>query len=161
MVSSSKNRLAQLLREGVDAGVLSESQVTLLDRAMAMQDLNVTGEMVPWTDVRTLAADLRGDVRLDALEGHNYTRRPVLEHDGRVIGVVSVLDILLDPDQSTRRLMTAPLSLAATTSVPEALESLRTAGQTIAVVNDAANRPVGIVTMKDLVEVLTGELEAW
>ena len=161
MVSSSKNRLAQLLREGVDAGVLSESQVTLLDRAMAMQDLNVTGEMVPWTDVRTLAADLRGDVRLDALEGHNYTRRPVLEHDGRVIGVVSVLDILLDPDQSTRRLMTAPLSLAATTSVPEALESLRTAGQTIAIVNDAGNRPVGIVTMKDLVEVLTGELEAW
>ncbi len=161
MVSSSKNRLVQLLREGVDAGVLSESQVTLLDRAMAMQDLNVTGEMVPWSDVRTLPADLRGDARLDALEGHNYTRRPVLDRDDRVIGVVTVLDILLDPEQPTRALMTEPLTLAASTSVPEALELLRTARQTIAFVEDPGGRPVGIVTMKDLVEVLTGELEAW
>ncbi|HBZ96590.1 MAG TPA: hypothetical protein DEO57_01950 [Phycisphaerales bacterium] len=161
MVSSSKNRLVQLLREGVDAGVLSESQVTLLDRAMAMQDLNVTGEMVPWSDVRTLPADLRGDARLDALEGHNYTRRPVLDRDDRVIGVVTVLDILLDPEQPTRALMTEPLTLAASTSVPEALELLRTAKQTIAFVEDRGGRPVGIVTMKDLVEVLTGELEAW
>ena len=50
----------------------------------------VTGEMVPWTGVRTLAADLQGDVRLDVLEGHNYTRLPVIEHDGRVIGVVAL-----------------------------------------------------------------------
>lgn len=161
MVTSSKNRLAQLLREGVDAGVLSESQVSLLDRAMAMRDLAVTGEMVPWTGVRTLAADLQGDVRLDVLEGHNYTRLPVIEHDGRVIGVVSVLDILLDPKRSTRSMMTEPLLLASSTSVPEALEALRTREQTIAIVNDHTGRPVGIVTMKDLVEVLTGELEAW
>ncbi|MDG2199935.1 MAG: CNNM domain-containing protein [Phycisphaerales bacterium] len=161
VVNSSKTRLGQLLKEGVGAGVLSESQTTLLDRAMAMRELSVTGEMVPWSQVRTLAADLSGEVRLDVLKGHNHTRLPVVEHDGRVIGVVSVLDVLLNPDTSTRSMLTPPLQLPGTMPVPAALEALRTNERILAIVTDDGGHPQGVVTMKDLVEVLTGELEAW
>ncbi|MAB84164.1 MAG: hypothetical protein CMJ24_12135 [Phycisphaerae bacterium] len=161
MVTSSKTRLAQLLKEGVGAGVLTESQTSLLDRAMAMQDLAVTGEMVPWSRVRTLSADLVDEMRIDVMKGHNYTRLPVLEHDGSVIGIASVLDILRNPDRATRSLMTPPLEIPGTMPVPMALESLRTNEQAVAIVTDIDGSPQGIVTMKDLVEVLTGELAAW
>ena len=54
----------------------------------------------------------------------------------------------------------APWSTASTMPIPEALEALRTNERILAIVTDDSGRPQGIVTMKDLVEVLTGELEA-
>ena len=140
------------------AGVLSESQSALLDRALTMRNLAVTGEMVPWSQVRCLNADLTGTVRLDTIRGHHYTQLPVIEQDGAVIGVLSVLDALLDPEQPTRTLLQPAVQLPGNTSIPQAMEQLRTHQRSMAIVVDAHDRPLGIVTIKDLAEVLTGDL---
>ena len=161
MINSSRNRLGQLLKEGVGAGVLTESQTTLLDRALAMHDIPVTGEMVPWNQARIIGADISGDVRLDVIRGLPHTRLPVLEQDGRVIGILSVLDVLLHPDEPTRKLMEPPLNLPDTMLLPAAMEALRSNHQTLAIVTGEDGQPRGLVTMKDVAEVLTGELEAW
>ena len=46
-------------------------------------------------------------------------------------------------------------------SVPAALAAMRHERQAMAVVTDASGKAVGMVTIKDLVEPLTGELHAW
>jgi putative hemolysin len=157
-LTTPRQRLGQLFKEGMGAGVLSESQSALLDRALTMRSLAVTGEMVPWSQVRCLNADLTGTVRLDTIRGHQYTQLPVVEQDGSVIGVLSVLDALLDQEQSTRTLLQPAVELDGGTSIPDAMEYLRTQQRSMAVVVDANRKPLGIVTIKDLAEVLTGDL---
>ncbi len=153
-----RQRLGQLFKEGMGAGVLSESQSVLLDRALTMRNLAVTGEMVPWSQVRCINADLTGSIRLDTIRGHHYTQLPVIEQDGAVIGVLSVLDALLDPEQSTRTLLQPAVQLPGNTSISQAMEQLRTHQRSMAIVIDERDRPMGIVTIKDLAEVLTGDL---
>ena len=157
-LTTPRQRLGQLFKEGMGAGVLSESQSALLDRALTMRNLAVTGEMVPWSQVRSLNADLTGTVRLDAIRGHQFTQLPVVEQDGTVVGVLSVLDILLEPDQSTRTLLQPIVQLEGSTSIPVAMEYLREKQRSMAIVVDAQNQPLGIVTIKDLAEALTGDL---
>ncbi|MCH2148349.1 MAG: CNNM domain-containing protein [Phycisphaerales bacterium] len=158
-LAESRQRLGRLFKEGMGAGVLSESQSTLLDRALAMRHVPVTGEMVPWSQVCCLAADLTGDVRLDAIRGQRHTYLPVTEPDGSVIGVVSALDILLDSDRPTRTLLQPPLHISDSLTIPAAMERLRSEQRGMAIIDDRQGRPCGIVTVKDLAEVLTGDLE--
>ena len=58
--------------------------------------------------------------------------------------------------------MREPLMLDASMPLHEALLTMRTRKQPMAIARGAHDgRPVGIVTLKDLVEPLTGELGAW
>ena len=84
--TSARQRLGQLLKEGMGAGVLTEEQTTLVDRALAMRDVPVTGEMVPWVQVQSITPDLAGEVRLDAIRGRRFTRLPVVETYGTLVG---------------------------------------------------------------------------
>ncbi|HZW05487.1 MAG TPA: CBS domain-containing protein, partial [Phycisphaerales bacterium] len=58
------------------------------------------------------------------------------------------------------QLMKPAVRLAAGVPVRDAMKRLMGAGERMAVVVENG-RPIGLVTMKDLVEPLTGELRAW
>ena len=124
-----------------------------------MRDVPVTGEMVPWAQVQSINPDLAGEVRLDAIRGRRFTRLPVVETNGTLVGELEVLDALLDPERPTRTLMKDPVTVVDSLSIPAAMEALRREGRSMAIVIDQHGRPRGLVTMKDLAEVLTGDLE--
>lgn len=160
--TTARTRVSQLLREGEGAGLLNAMQTTLADRALNFGTRTVAEEMIPWKNVITLPVDLEGPARIERLRRVNHTRLPVVERDGRVVGVVSLLDIVLRPQQATRELMVEPALLPGDLYVPRALQELRAKRRSMGIVIDPkTQKPSGIVTMKDLVEPLTGELAAW
>ena len=155
-----KRLQAALLKEGVSHGVLSESQTMLVDRAMALQGLTVRGEMTPWGRVASVGSDWPRS-RVDAaLRKSVFTRMPVVDRRGRVLGRIEALDAWLDPEAAVTSLMKPVLTVSPTTPVVVAIRSLREAGKRLAIVEED-DRPIGIVVMKDLVEPLTGEIRAW
>ena len=96
------------------------------------------------------------------MRGQNFTRLPVVDQRGRAIGIISWMDVMLQPDAPTSRLLHEPVTFAPRTQVPEALSTMRRERQAMAIVlAPQTGRPVGLVTLKDLVEPLTGELAAW
>jgi CBS domain containing-hemolysin-like protein len=87
---------------------------------------------------------------------------PVVGGPDEVIGIVSWVDLLLNPETPTDQLVRPPLSISPRATVLEALTRLRAERRAMAIVRDGdSGRPLGIVTMKDLVEPLTGRLAAW
>ena len=159
-VVTSRQRVANLLREGVSVGVLTESQTMLVDRTLLLRERPVTDEMVPWDGVVTLPRAATRAHCLSLVSEHDHTRFPVVGDDGRVVGIVSVLDLMLHPDSTLEKLTAAPLRLPSTLRVQEALARLRDHRASVAIIEDDGV-PRGLVTMKDLVEVLVGELTAW
>jgi len=159
---AARQRMSQLIREGVGAGVLSEAQMTLADRALAMRHRRLAGEMVPWRHVVKLPLDASPSEREALIRRINYTRLPVVDRRGEVAGVLSTIDAVVDRDKPTRDLMYEPFRLPTNLPVASALKEMRAAKRNMAIAfNPATGRTVGIVTLKDLVEPLTGELAAW
>ena len=69
--------------------------------------------------------------------------------------------MIFDDQAAPREKMTAPLVLPDQAPVTDALYRMQRAHAAMAVVSGAKGRHVGIVTLKDLVEEIVGELEAW
>jgi CBS domain containing-hemolysin-like protein len=158
---SARQRISQLIKEGVGSGVLTEMQTTLADRALAMGGRTVSTEMIPWN--RAVAIPHGAERRQrETLIRRNFTRMPVVDDAGRVVGILASLDALLAPDRPTGDLMIEPITFRPDTPVRDALRTMRAARRKMAVVveSDGA-RPQGLVTLKDIVEPVTGELGAW
>lgn len=160
--ATARQRMSQLIKEGMGAGVLTEAQTTLADRALSIRDRTVQSVMVPWKRMLCIAPDAGQQARELHIRYRSYTRLPVVDHDGRVAGILSLLDALLEPQKSTRELMTPPLIFEPDTPLREALRRMREERQPMAIVAQPGKpQPIGLVTIKDLIEPLTGELGAW
>lgn len=98
------------------------------------------------------------------LRDHRFSRLPVYGAGrGSITGIVSVIDVLSAGEavQSVEGLRRDAMRLEATVSVAEALYALQRARRQMAVIVGEGGEAEGIVTVKDLVEEIVGELRAW
>ena len=86
---------------------------------------------------------------------------PVLDDSGRVVGIVAAIDHIGRPRATTAALLRQTSILSPLSPSLEAIALMRRDRVQLAVVADRPDRPIGIVTMKDLVEPLVGDLAAW
>ncbi|MBS0198142.1 MAG: DUF21 domain-containing protein [Planctomycetes bacterium] len=157
-VGGAREHIALLLKEGASHGLMSESQATLIDRALAFRGVTAGDEMTPWTNVRAVPAEADRTRASRIIGDAAIARLPVIDRTGRVIGVVRQVDFHLRPGATARELMTPAVRLKRGTPVPEALAALHVARARLGIVEDETGRPVGIVTPKDLAEPLIGEM---
>jgi CBS domain containing-hemolysin-like protein len=86
-------------------------------------------------------------------------------YEGRreqIAGIVNVIDVLAHRADGANpaQIMRSPVFIQMGSSVAEALIALQQAGQQMAVVTEG-DAAVGLVTIKDLVEEIVGELSDW
>lgn len=158
---AARQEMAALLKEGVGSGVLSESQTTLLDRALALRNISVASEMVPWPSVVHVSVRLTTSEITRRADYLRFTRLPAVDTAGKVSGIINTLDCLLNPEEPVEKHLMKPLFLPPHLSVRDALEKMWSGKAAMAIVQRPGGRPVGLVTLKDLVEPLIGELQAW
>ena len=116
--------------------------------------------MTPWRQVATVSLDE------SVVDGRAVARRtlrsrlPVVDR-GRVVGLVEVQELLLNGGELAAATARSVPRFVPTTPAFAALESLRRQRRPMGIVEDASGRPLGVVTLKDLVEPLLGDLRAW
>ena len=90
-----------------------------------------------------------------------YTRLPVVGERGVLLGYVHQLDVLgAGPGVPVLDHLRPLVELPPHTPVDRALARLRGAGQRLAIVG-TRERPEGLLTLKDLVEEISGDLAGW
>jgi putative hemolysin len=160
--ATARQRVSRMIKEGVGAGVLTESQTTLADRALALRDRTVGDVMVPWRQVVAIRLDTGREARDRLMRERNLSRLPVTDRRGQVVGVMSWDDAVLEAASPTRDVTRNALTFPPETRLMDAMSTMRHQREAIAiVVAPGSGRPIGLVTLKDLVEPLTGELTAW
>lgn len=158
-----RQEVAALLREGVAVGILSDEQIRIADRVLNLSQVPVGTAMVQKSSVVSIRlADTRQAV-LRTIRSCSHSRLAVVGDDPRkIVGVLNVIRFLADGQgQSTEESMRPILVLEPSLAVSAALLRMRRARRAFAVVEDHWGNALGIVTLKDLVEEIVGELSAW
>ncbi|MCK4376196.1 MAG: DUF21 domain-containing protein [Candidatus Brocadiae bacterium] len=152
------------LSEGAAQGVLSTFQRTMADNILRLKSLELRQAMTRLDETVMVAEDASYDELLALLRAHRFSRIPVYRAArDAIVGVLNIIDVASahGQERSIPQLARSVMSLHEGTSVADALHTLRQARQQFAVVADAQGRAVGVITVKDLVEEIVGELEAW
>lgn len=159
----SRLQVYQMLHEGAAEGNLTRTQIAMLESVHKLRGVSVQNVMVPLSQAFMLRADARRDGLDAALRTSRHSRMPVYRNDrSQIIGMVHLLDLLdLQPDRRVEDILRTVVRVPATTTVLETLSILQQKKRRMAVIEGPTGRCLGIVTVKDLVEEIVGELTAW
>ena len=153
--------LAAVVAEGHASGLLTHAQSVMADRIMHINKVTLRHAMKPLAAVVAAPLQVTREDLMRIFAQHNYSRLPLLDDAGQIAGVLDVYDLLAAEETTPRDKAATPLVLPADLTVTDALYRMQRAARAIAAVADQGGKHVGIVTIKDLVEEIVGELEAW
>jgi CBS domain containing-hemolysin-like protein len=163
-----EHHIEAILQETREEGFLSRVQTDIINRIMAVPNMRLRSVMIPVSKVRMVAQDSDAAALLDVLKKHSFTRLPVYEGaPANIVGFVNIYEVLSAPEPvaDLRNCIKTIRRLSADATVIDAINTMQRERQKIILVtrggHPAGERPLGIVTMKDLVEEILGELVEW
>ena len=148
---------------GQRGGQIEEAEREIIDALFHLDDRIVKEVMTPRLDIVTLGIPLTADDIRDAVTETGHSRFPVTSSDlDHLVGIVHVKDVLQAPNDEGGDLSSTlrkPHYVPETMSVLDTLGQMRSNRYAMAVVVDEHGGVEGIVTIKDLVSELVGELQ--
>lgn len=154
-----RERVFELLRERGGRGLPDIERLAL--NTLDLRARQVERVMVPWRKVENLRLERGWEGAYEQFSTTLFSRLPVIDGTGQVAGYVHQLEFLSQPAGVRLEGLIRPLIvLDPATPLDRALSRLRQSGQRAALVG-SPGKPVGWVTLKDLVEEVTGELSRW
>jgi CBS domain containing-hemolysin-like protein len=163
-----QSHIRTVLRETREEGFLSPVQTDIMNRLASISHLSVKSVMTPIGKAQTVDSNFDNSTLLRKLKKSAFTRLPVYEHHpANIVGFINIYDCLSSPEQFTDLpdFIKPIRKLGADTVVAEAINIMQSENQKIVLITRVGHagreRPIGIVTMKDLVEELLGELADW
>lgn len=149
--------VGRYLEEGLRQGTLSPRASVLARNALGLRSAPVERCMTPWRVVETLPLEASPEDLERALRQAAHSRLPVLTPEGAVGGYVHVLEVLAERERPLAELVRSMPEIEPGTPIARALLQLRGGGRRLAVVGTAA-QPLGLVSLKDLLEEVTGDV---
>jgi putative hemolysin len=155
-----------LLDEGSQAGVIEKSEHQMVRNVFRLDERQIGSLMVPRADILWLDVERPLAENLARIADSDHSRFPVCRGGlGDILGVISAKQIV------RQTLHGAPVDiesgLAEPTYVPESLSGMelldhfRVSRSQMAFVVDEYGEIQGLVTLRDVLEAVTGEFEPW
>ena len=154
-----------MMEAGAEAGVLQEHEHQLLENVFEMESRTVTSAMTTRESLIFFMQDETIDSIKDKLAEHPHTKflvcKGVLDN---IIGYVDSRDLLMQilhnqpMSLTSDGILKSPLIIPDTLSLYEVLEHFKSAGSDFAVVMNEYALVVGIITLKDVMSIVMGEL---
>jgi CBS domain containing-hemolysin-like protein len=158
-----EEELKVMIQMGREAGVLAEDELRMLQRIFEFSDSVVREAMVPRERIAGIDLNAKAEDALDMLIEQGHSRIPVYRGSlDQVVGVVYARDMLaMIRHQSLfvlSDLIRPAVFVPETKRVAELLSDFQRDKIQIAIVQDAAGKTAGLVTIEDLLEEIVGEI---
>jgi putative hemolysin len=164
---SDDNRITEeeikaIVKEGFDVGEVQEVEQDIVERVFNLGDRNVGSIMTHRSDLVCLdITDSHEEIR-EKVQENLYNTYPVMsESFDKMLGVVYLKDLfgkIYSDDFSLHELIRPVQYLPENLSVYKALEQFKNARVKYGIVTDEFGDIQGIVTLKDIMEALVGEM---
>ncbi|HHC07724.1 MAG TPA: HlyC/CorC family transporter [Actinobacteria bacterium] len=153
--------LAELGERG---GEIEEVEREIIDALFSLADRPIREVMTPRVDIVALTRPVTMDAVRQAVAETGHSRYPVVDEDlDTLVGMLYVKDLLRLADEPTPaeidRLLRRPIELPESTTILSALQDIRRRRSAIAIVLDEHGGVEGLITAKDLLAELVGELQ--
>jgi putative hemolysin len=162
------SHIKAIFQETHEEGLLSPVQADIINRIESILHLRIQSVMTPINKTQAISKDSTNEILLDKLKQHAFTRLPVYEGwASNIVGFVDIYECLNSAGgfSNLNDFLRPIRELGSETTVSDALNIMRNENQKIVLVTKTMHggrkKPVGIITMKDLVEELLGELSEW
>ena len=154
-----------LLVEGSESGAIEEEEHDIVRNVFRLDDRQIGSFMVPRREVVSLDVALPWEENVKRLEDSGHTRYPVVRGGLRdIVGVISARNLLRralrgQPPQWESDLQ-PPVFVPESLTGMELLQNFRASGVQLAFVVDEYGEVLGIVTLRDVLEAITGEFRS-
>lgn len=153
-----------VLAEGTSAGVIESHEHTMVRNVFLLDDRQLSSLMVPRGDVVVLDIHQPFEDNLKMIDSADHARFPVVNGSlDDILGIINARQLLSQvahgetPDLQLK--LQAPLYVPETLTGMELLDNFRSSDVHMAFVIDEYGQVQGIVTLKDLIEAITGEFQ--
>jgi len=166
-----RESIAELMQEAADApeaqarpSELDRHERLLIQNILRLRETTADDVMIPRADIVAMRADLTLEQAIEQIRGDGHSRLPVYrEQLDDIIGMVHVKDVFAyvgRPDAfSLEAIMRKPLMVAPRIRVLDLMLQMRQQRVHMALVVDEYGGIDGLVTIEDLVETITGEID--
>lgn len=168
ITSAQRHKVQAILQDTHEEGILSSVQTDIINRLVSISNIRIKSVMIPIDNVQMVDVNSDNSALLSKLKKCAFTRLPVIENRvENIIGFINIYETLSSSEKfaGLEKFVKPIRTLNADTTVTDAINVLQKENQKIVLVTKigraAQERPIGIVTMKDLVEELLGELAEW
>ncbi|GAP33778.1 hemolysin family protein [Piscinibacter sakaiensis] len=163
--SVTEEEIAAQLEEGLDAGVIEAQEHQMVRNVFRLDDRQVGSMMIPRAEIVWLDANEPAEELVRTLGADDHSRYPVCRGGlDDVLGVASAQGLLHQVLQgrplSLVEGLEAPVFVPETLSGMELLEQFRASGAQLVFVVDEYGEVQGMITVRDVLEAITGEFTA-
>jgi CBS domain containing-hemolysin-like protein len=157
-------RLGFFISEGAEEGIISGYQDTMAKNIMELERIPIKNIMIPLKKAALVSYDGNADLINAMAKRVRFSRIPVYKGaKNDIVGIINLFDFLSTGTEKSKvnDFLKVAEYLEAETPTDDALIKMQKAKQRMAIVVDKDNKAIGIVTIKDLVEEIVGELMVW
>ncbi|WP_374675382.1 hemolysin family protein [Ideonella sp.] len=160
--SVTEEEIAASLEEGLDAGVIEAQEHQMVRNVFRLDDRQIGSMMIPRAEIEWLDVNASPEQTLRAIAEGDHSRYPVCRGGlDDVIGVVAAHSLLKPLSEgrgpALAEHLEPPVFVPETLSGMELLEHLRTSGAELVFVVDEYGAVQGVITVRDVLEAITGE----
>ncbi|MFN4264255.1 MAG: hemolysin family protein [Aquabacterium sp.] len=160
--SVTEEEIAAQLEEGLDAGVIEAHEHQMVRNVFRLDERQIGSMMIPRSDIAWLNVDVPMSENLATIAEHGYSRYPVCRGGlDDVLGVVTAQQLLHQLTQNQSNQLSDGLLPAVfvpeTLSGMELLEHFRASDTQMVFVVDEYGEVQGVITLRDVLEAITGE----
>lgn len=160
--SVTEEEIAASLEEGLDAGVIERQEHQMVRNVFRLDDRQIGSMMMPRAEIAWLDVNAPLSDALAMMIEHQHTRYPLCRGDlSEVLGVISAQSLLpalaRGETPQLADVMAPPVFVPETLSGMELMEQFRVSGAELVFVVDEYGEVQGCITVRDLLEAITGE----
>lgn len=152
-----------LVQQGANAGVFEADESKIVQRVFNLDDYTADRIMTPRADMVYIDVNAEQSAIEEILKESTFTVYPVVRDDvSNVIGVIDSGDLLAHQLKSGKlmpeRVRKDPLFVPETVTVLEVLSTFKKTHASMAFVVDEHGEVLGLITLKDVLETIVGDL---
>ncbi len=160
-----RHQVHQIIHETQEEGLLSDAQKEMMSRLMEISSTSIESVMLPLKNVQMLPLNTSNASLLEHLRTNSRPRQ--LVYDGKpnnIVGFIPTYEVLGRGEEfeDLKKYTVGLLEISRKVSVIQAINTLRNQNSTMALVTEKTKqqkKTVGIITMTDMIEALTGDTE--
>jgi len=157
-----EEEIQAVLAEGTQAGLIESHEHEMVKNVFRLDDRQIASLMIHRADIVYLDANQPIKSSLQVIASTDHARFPVVKDSiDNIIGVINARKLLSRINTDGEAGLTSGLEecvyVPETLTGMELLDNFRTTGQQMAFVVDEYGQVLGLVTLQDLIEAITGE----